>query len=215
MSITITMFFLGIILGFIEAGGSGFIIAILVTIFGVPIHTALGTAMAAMCLSTLTGSWIHFREGNLNLKQDLKVGFFGGIGTYLGTQLTPFIDPNVLMFFTVGGLALSGLLLWLRTNLNLEEQNQEFELKTMKYMAVGMGNGLISGIYGIGAAPFIPLSLIKWLHFPIRIAVGTAMLVILPIALFGSFGFFQNGYLGGALFLKSCFRDNHWYIPGS
>jgi hypothetical protein len=48
-------------------------------------------------------------------------------------------------------------------------------------------------------APFIELSLIKWLHFLLPLAVETTMLVILPITL-SAFGFVQNGYLEGELF---------------
>jgi hypothetical protein len=39
--ITLTMFLIGILLGFNGAGGAGFIIALLTVIFGVSIHTAL------------------------------------------------------------------------------------------------------------------------------------------------------------------------------
>ncbi|MFS0634460.1 sulfite exporter TauE/SafE family protein [Mesobacillus foraminis] len=202
MSIMITMLFLGLILGFIGAGGSGFIIALLVTIFNVPIHTALGTAVAVMALSVLSGSWSHFREGNVKVKQGLIVGCLGGIGAYFGTQLTKFMDPHLLLFFTAGALTLSGLLLWARTRLHLEAGDEAAQPKSLTYLAVGVGNGFISGVCGIGAAPFIQLSLIKWLHFPLRMAVGTTMLVILPIALSASFGFVQNGYLEGELFLK-------------
>lgn len=53
MAMILTMFLMGILLGFIGAGGSGFIIAILTVLYGVPIHTALGTSLAAMVFTTL------------------------------------------------------------------------------------------------------------------------------------------------------------------
>ncbi len=42
MAIIITMLLMGILLGFVGAGGAGFIIAILTLVFHIPIHVALG-----------------------------------------------------------------------------------------------------------------------------------------------------------------------------
>jgi len=193
---------LGVLLGFIGAGGSGFIIALLVTVFNIPIHSAIGTAVPVMFFTVLTGSLSHFRDGNINLKKGIMVGLFGGVGAYFGMRLTPFINPNVLMLFTVSALSLSGILIWAKTKLVSQPAEQQEELGFLRYAAVGLGNGFISGTFGIGAAPFIQLSLLKWLHFPMRIAAGTTMLVILPIALFASIGSFQNGYFDMELFLQ-------------
>lgn len=204
MIISLTMLCLGLILGFVGAGGSGFIIAILVTFFNIPIHTALGTAVAVMFFSVLSGSWSHFREGNLLIKQGLYIGLFGAIGAYLGTQLTKFIQPEVLLYFTVASLMLSGVLLWLKTIMKVveEEIREAHKSVILRYLGIGFGNGLISGTFGIGAASFIQLSLMKWLRYPMIIAAGTTMLVILPIAMSASLGFMQNGYFEIALFLK-------------
>jgi uncharacterized membrane protein YfcA len=198
----VTMFMLGLLLGFIGAGGSGFIIALLVTVFDIPIHAAIGTAVPVMFFTVLTGSLSHFREGNMDVKRGLMVGIFGAIGAYFGMRLTPFIDPDVLMLFTAAALTLSGILIWTKTRMSLQNDGLNGKFSITRYASVGLGNGFISGTFGIGAAPFIQLSLLKWLHFPIRMAAGTTMLVILPIAFFASIGSFQNGYFDLALFLK-------------
>ena len=70
MTIFAIMLCMGVLLGFVGAGGSGFIIAILVTFFSIPIHVALATAMAAMFLTMITGAFSHFREGNMDFKQE-------------------------------------------------------------------------------------------------------------------------------------------------
>lgn len=205
MFLSITMLFLGLLLGFIGAGGSGFIIAILVTVFNIPIHLAIGTAVPVMFFNVLTGSLSHFREGNIYLKQGLMVGIFGGIGAYFGMRLTTLIDPNVLMLFTVTALASSGVLIWLKTRMKEHEEEYKKEPAFLNYVWIGLGNGFISGTFGIGAAPFIQLSLLKWLHFPMRIAAGTTMFVLLPVAFSASIGSIQNGYFDLMLFLQVTF----------
>jgi uncharacterized membrane protein YfcA len=66
--ILFTMFLMGIVLGFTGTGGSGFIIALLVVVYRIPIHTALGVSLASMIFSTLTGSISHIREGNVHTR---------------------------------------------------------------------------------------------------------------------------------------------------
>lgn len=202
MLLSITMLFLGLLLGFIGAGGSGFIIAILVTVFHIPIHEALGTAVPVMFINVITGSMSHFREGNIYVKQGLLVGLFGGIGAYFGMRLTTLINPNVLMLFTVFALASSGVLIWLKTRMKLQKEEVKKEPVFLSYVGIGLGNGLISGTFGIGAAPFIQLSLLKWLHFPMRIAAGTTMLVLLPVAFLRPLGPFKMDTLILCCFFK-------------
>lgn len=62
INITLVMVLLGLLLGFVGAGGSGFIISILTVVFGYPIHLALGTALAAMFFSSLSGSMFYFEK---------------------------------------------------------------------------------------------------------------------------------------------------------
>ena len=202
MLLSITMLLLGLLLGFIGAGGSGFIIALLVTVFNIPIHAAIGTAVPVMFINVLTGSLSHFREGNIYIKEGILVGAFGGIAAYFGMRLTTFINPTLLMFFTVFALATSGILIWLKTRMQVKENEVKKEPVFLSYVGIGIGNGLISGTFGIGAAPFIQLSLLKWLHFPMRIAAGTTMLILLPVAFFASIGSIQNGYFDMMLFLQ-------------
>ena len=67
VAIIITMLVMGILLGFVGAGGAGFIIAILTLVFHIPIHVALATSLTAMAFTTLSGVISHYREGNVVL----------------------------------------------------------------------------------------------------------------------------------------------------
>ena len=66
----------------------------------------------------------------------------------------------------------------------------------------GIGNGLLSGTFGFGAAQFIQLSLLIFFAMPLFQSVGTTMLIILPIATFGGFGYLLSGYLDFMLFIQ-------------
>lgn len=66
----------------------------------------------------------------------------------------------------------------------------------------GVGNGLLSGTFGFGAAQFIQLSLLIFFAMPLYHSVGTTMLIILPIAAFGGLGYLLSGYLDFMLFIQ-------------
>ena len=65
-----------------------------------------------------------------------------------------------------------------------------------------MFNGLVSGACGVGATPFIQLTLLIIFNVPLYQTVGTTMLVILPIAALGSLGFLAAGHLDAVLFMQ-------------
>lgn len=211
MAILFTMFFMGMILGFAGTGGSGFIIGLLVAVFHIPIHTALGTSIAAMIFTTLSGSISHFKEGNALLKTGLSIGIFGALGAYGGTYVARWIDGSQLIWMTSGMLLLSGFLIWLRTRLSFAGRSESaFEERSVtdqpgfwsKSGMTGIVTGGLSGMFGIGSTPFIQLALLMLFRLPLRQSVGTTMVVILPIALCGSAGFLQAGFLDWTLLLQ-------------
>lgn len=211
LDIFAVMLLMGLVLGFAGTGGSGFIIGILVAGFQIPVHTALGTSIAAMAFTTLSGSISHIKEGNARLRSGLIIGAFGAGGAYAGTFLARLIAEEQLLWLTSGMLLLSGLLIWLRTSsvfrkkdIPLEEEAVTLAKLSFWFPAIvtGLVTGSLSGVFGIGSTPFIQLALLVLFGFPLRQAVGTTMVVILPIAVFGSIGFFQAGYLDFTLLFQ-------------
>lgn len=132
MLIILVMFLLGIILGFIGAGGAGFVIALLTLLFHVPIHTALGTSLAGMAFTSLSGAYSHYREGNIQMKIGLTVGCFAAVGSFFGAKLTSFIPADLLHYLTAGMLFLSAILILIRLFL-LKEKAHESKLSFNVY----------------------------------------------------------------------------------
>ncbi|MBY0203152.1 MULTISPECIES: sulfite exporter TauE/SafE family protein [Paenibacillus] len=210
VNIVLVMFLLGLLLGFVGAGGSGFIISILTVAFGYPIHVALGTALAAMFFSSLSGSISHYREGNAMLKTGVIVGLAGATGAWVSSGWSSYIPEDRLGMLTSFMLFASGLALWLRLIL-VSRRPAGSEIQTvvlgkgLRYwvyaLLIGVVTGMLSGLFGIGSTPFIQLGLMLLLNMSMRYAAGTTMLVIIPIALAGGAGYMRIGYLDLQLLL--------------
>lgn len=208
MLLFLTMLLLGGIVGFVGAGGAGVTIALLTALFGVPVHTALGTSLAGMMFTTLSGSFSHFREGNVLWRLGLSIGLFGAAGAFAGASLSSGIDGDTLRPFTGCMLLLSSGLFYIKIfrsdcwlfHWKIQEGGA---LRHWLHVAgLGLFNGLLSGAFGVGAAPFIQLSLLIVFHVPLYQTVGTTMMIILPIAALGGAGYLLHGHLDFLLFVQ-------------
>ncbi|QQZ09244.1 sulfite exporter TauE/SafE family protein [Heyndrickxia vini] len=207
MAIVLTMLVLGAILGFIGAGGSGFIIAILTLVFKIPIHVALATSLTAMAFTSLSGAFSHYREGNISVKAGLLVGGFGAVGAFVGSKIASFIPTDDMHYLTGGMLFLSAILLVIRLFFMKKKEvtNETWTLNTkllMRAAILGIITGILSGTFGIGSTPFIQLGLLTFLGLSLRQSVGTTMLVIVPIAIGGGVGFSSEGFLDVTLLIQ-------------
>jgi len=204
------MFILGLVLGFVGAGGAGVVIAVLTVVFGIPIHTALGTSLSAMVFTTMSGAYSHFREGNVVMKNGIAVGIFGALGAFIGAHFAALLPGSQLQWMTACMLFLSAILLWLRVFVYAKKNFSHTGNKSLPVgvrfwlTACGLGlfTGILSGTFGIGATPFIQIGLLVLFGMTIHQSAGTTMLVILPIALLGGVGYLAAGYLDVTLLIK-------------
>jgi uncharacterized membrane protein YfcA len=210
MVIFAAMFALGLLLGFVGVGGAGIVIAILTVFFRIPIHTALGTSLGAMGFTTIAGVLSHFRENNVAVRCGLAVGIFGALGAFLGVKIATLLPSSALTRLTGCMMFFSAVLLCIRMFFYRQGDSSRAAEhhrvgKGWKFWlaasGVGFGAGVLSGAFGIGAAPFIQLGLLIFFGLSLPEVAGTTMLVTLPIAVTGGFGYLTAGYLDMKLFI--------------
>lgn len=204
---------MGAVVGFVGAGGAGAVIAVLTLVFQIPTHTAVGTSLAAMMFTTISGAFSHFREGNMNFKVGITVGLAGFAGAFVGTKIaTTYLSGANLKLCTASMLVASAVLVFCRLTwpdwaiFHPRGSATEADTKGGKFwvlaIVAGIGNGLLSGTFGFGAAQFIQLTLLIFFALPLFQSVGTTMLIILPIAVSGGLGYLLSGYLDMMLFVQ-------------
>ena len=196
------MFCVGIVIGFIGAGGAGVMVSILTLVFDLPIHTAVGTALGAMVFTTVSGSISHFREGNVVVRPGVILGLGGMIGAVLGADLSQQVPENSLQLAAGWALIFLAFLVWLRmklgTRISATEDGEIYRIST-KQGAVGTGVGMIGGaasaFFGVGMAPFVQLALMTVMRLPLLQSIGTTMLALCFISFSGSLALATHGDL--------------------
>ncbi len=196
------MFVVGVLIGFIGAGGAGVMVSILTLVFGLSIHTAVGTALGAMLFTTVSGSYSHFREGNVVIKPGVILGLGGMVGAVAGADLSQLIPEHVLQPAAGFALWFLSFLVWFRmmlgTRIKSVLEGEEYTINR-KQGAIGGGVGMLGGMasafFGVGMAPFIQLALMTVMRLPLIQAVGTTMLALVFISGSGSIALARHGDL--------------------
>ncbi len=195
-------FLLGMVIGFIGAGGAGLLVALLTSAFALPVHTAIGTALATMCLVTISGGASHLREGNVAPKVGLVVGLAGAIGAIVGAQYSQLVPEAQLQIMAGLGLWVLAALMWIRTRFRVGAANSwddwvgETPRPARDWAAsvgLGVSGGAAAAFLGVGMAPYLQLGYLAVLKLPLRQAVGTTMMTLIFISATGSLALWQAG----------------------
>jgi hypothetical protein len=202
VALTTTTFALGLLLGFIGAGGAGLVVALLTSVFGLEFHEAIGTALAAMCFVTIAGSISHYREGNIAVTIGVVAGLAGAIGAAIGAAIGQDITARPLQLAAGLALWVLALLVWLR--LRLVERapgaaivghgaTQGPVRRMIASVGLGLSGGAAAAFFGVGMAPFLQFGLLTVLKLPLRQTVGTTMLTLVFISLSGTLILARHG----------------------
>lgn len=194
------MFGVGALIGFIGAGGAGVMVSILTLVFDLPIHQAVGTALAAMLFTTISGSFSHYREGNVVILPGIIIGAGGMTGAVFGANLSQSIPEHILQPAAGAALWFLAFLVWLRMQLRdyikAHPEGEPYRISTPQ-IAGGAGAGVLGGMassfFGVGMAPFVQLSLMTVMRLPLIQAIGTTMLALTFISLSGSLALASHG----------------------
>lgn len=194
-------FLVGLLIGFIGAGGAGVAVAIMTTVFGLPAHTAVGTAIAAMLFVTASGTLSHFREGNVAWKLGLVIGLAGAAGAVVGADSSQAIPDDTLALAAGIALWLLAALVWVRTRVapaamaDVEWRGEPQRQPSEWGAALGLGavGGAGAAFFGVGMAPFLQLGLLAVYRLPLRQTVGTTMMALIFISAAGGAAMARHG----------------------
>ena len=207
----LSMLLMGGIIGFVGAGGSGVIITLLVVGFGVPIHQALAVALGSMAFTTLSGAVSHYREHEVVPLTGAVLGMGGLIGALIGAVISNHMEAPHLSLFTGFMLLSSAVLLylriyraeWLGRQIPVREELLTGRRLYLCGLPIGFICGVLSGAFGIGSAAYIQIALMVVFGVPLLQAIGTTMMIIVPISVSGGIGYILYGQLELQLFIQT------------
>lgn len=186
----IAAIFIGLVLGLIGGGGSILTVPVLVYLFNVDTTLAITYSFFVVGITSLIGSFSFFKRKLVNSKVVAIFGIPSVLTIFLTRKfILPFIPQKILI---LGSFELSKdifllllfavLMIWaswsmLRKKKDLVE-TKELNFSYFKVIIQGVVVGLITGLTGAGGGFLIIPVLVNLLKLPIKIAIGTSLVII-------------------------------------
>lgn len=171
----------GFLSGLLGIGGGLVSTPAIRLLLGYPALIAVGTPLAVIVPTTVTGAWEYTRRGNVDLRVALTVGAVGALAAVAGAALTGYVGGSVVLVLT----ALVILHAAWRLAFAAGSPPTAARVRRGGVGLVGILAGLFSGFFGLGGGVIIIPGLIGRMGMPIRKAVGTSLVAISVIALPG------------------------------
>jgi len=193
--------FVGLLLGATGGGGSLVAIPLLVYVVGIPVQHATAMSLIVVGYSALFGAWRESRQQHVHVLGALLFSLTGMIGAWIGAHGHQLI-PETLVLFLFGNLLLfiSVWTFWQKHEGQVQNGPagcaKKFSWKcAYKALAIGWGVGLLTGFFGVGGGFLIVPMLMMLMEFPIRLAMGTSLLIIALISIGGVVGHLNVAHL--------------------
>jgi len=95
----------GVLSGLLGVGGGVILVPALVFIFSLTMKNAIGTSLAIIVPIAIVGTYLHYREGNVNFWLAIYIAIAAIIGSRVGVYLNGVL-PNIILRRMFGVLLL-------------------------------------------------------------------------------------------------------------
>ena len=166
---------IGLSLGVFGSGGSILAVPVLAYLVGQPEKVAIAGSLAVVAGISLAAAVPYARERRVDWRSVLLFGLPGMVGTYLGAWLALYVSGAIQM--TLFAIVMLGAAVMM-----LRSGAQEYEpgeaRAYYKVMADGLAVGVLTGLVGVGGGFLIVPALVLLGGLPMRLAVGTSLVII-------------------------------------
>lgn len=204
----LTLFFgalVGFSLGLTGGGGAIFAVPLLVYALNVPASEAVGISLLAVGVTALVGFVQRAVRGYVEFPAGLLFALAGMAGAPVGAVLANRVSETVLLSMFAVLMIVVALRMWRKADVVparlpiLDDENAgptcrrdpEGKLRLTSQCAlllavIGLGTGLLSGLFGVGGGFMIVPALVVFSGMGMQRAIGTSLLIITLISVSGT-----------------------------
>jgi uncharacterized membrane protein YfcA len=192
---------IGFQLGMTGTGGALLAVPLLVYVVGLTVQEAAAMSLVVVAASSLFGTWEYGRAGQVKGKATLAFTWTGMLGAWGGAYGHHLIPQEILLVAFGFLLLLSRWLIIRQAKILGHTESKsacaEHFPRTcwLKAAGIGLAVGVLNGFFGVGGGFMIVAALVLTLGFPPRLAIGTSLSIIAPIAIAGIVGHLEFGVL--------------------
>ncbi|PPF87529.1 permease [Pseudoclavibacter sp. RFBJ3] len=173
--ILILGFIIGALTGFLGAGGGILTVPALVYLVGLPVSTAVSTSLVLGALGPIAALAPRVRDG-VDWKMVLPVAGAGAVAA-LGGTLVGRLVPDDLLLLMFAVLMIASAVQMFRGKPKVDGIDERPKFWVVRALAVGLLVGFLTGLLGVGGGFITVPALVFLLGLPMRLAVGTSLVV--------------------------------------
>ncbi len=187
---------MGLVLSVLGAGGSMFIVPVLVFVLHAPISEATGTSLLIVGAAAAAASINHWRKGNIAPKVAALFGGASVVGAVAGASLHSRVSAPVLTgLFSIILFVAAARMIWG----NPVDAKNLHAPRAALLLPLGAAIGVLSGFLGVGGG-FLIVPALSWgAGLTVRQAIGTSLAVIAVSSLAGAASHAAQGQLSVGL----------------
>lgn len=189
LTIVIGALIIGLTLGMLGSGGSAITVPVLIYMVGHGAKESIAESMAIVGLISIVAAIPYAKSNQIDWRSVWYFGIPGMAGTFLGAWLGG-IASDALQLLVFGGVLLAAAYSMLRKPPSSNEnESAPDELHRSPFLKIAMEGalvGIVTGFVGVGGGFLIVPALVVLAKLPIRLAIGTSLIII---AMKASIGF--------------------------
>lgn len=202
----IASFMMGITLGMMGGGGSILTVPIMVYLFSLSPTVATGYSLFIVGVTALIGSAMYIRKREIDFKVALFFAFPSVIGVNVSRGIViPWIPEivlnlgrfpltkEILIMLVFATLMIAASYSMIKKRVEKKSVNTQPFFRIVLIALLGLLVGLIAGFVGAGGGFLIIPVLVLMAGLPIRVAIGTSLLIIALQSLLGFMGDVSRG----------------------
>ena len=172
---------IGLTLGMLGSGGSAITVPVLVYLVGHGGKVSIAESMAIVGLISIAAAIPYGRTKQIDWRSVIYFGIPGTLGTYIGAWLGG-IASEVLQLVVFGFVLLVAAYSMLRKrkaeNDRVSDDAESYTPPIPKVAMEGTVVGIVTGFVGVGGGFLIVPALVILGHLPMRLAIGTSLVII-------------------------------------
>jgi uncharacterized membrane protein YfcA len=176
---------IGVMLGAVGGGGAVLAVPVLVYLLDQDVHAATTTSLAVVAAAALAGGAVQAGRARVCWPQ---VGVFAPaalVGTVAGTLANEAVSGAALLLAFVPVLLAAAVFTWRRAGAEPGGESTCPPLEPRRTLAVGVAVGALTGFFGVGGGFLVVPLLALALHFPLRQAIGTSLVIVGVVSVAG------------------------------
>lgn len=175
---------IGLTLGMLGSGGSAITVPILIYLVGHGTKQSIAESMAIVGLISVAAAVPYAKSKQVDWRSVWCFGIPGMFGTFMGAWLGG-ISPEAIQLVVFGGVLMAAAYAMSRKPRSGDALNDTTPRPILKIAIDGTVVGMVTGFVGVGGGFLIVPALVVLGKLPVRLAIGTSLVIIAAKAAVG------------------------------